>query len=158
MRIEQKLRERFRVNGKEVFLQLTPDETLLHTLRNNGYTEVKNGCEEGECGACLVLINDRAFNSCQVLSMSVKECDVKTVKGVGTLFEPSEIQRAFAETGAVQCGFCIPGFIIATYALLKENKDPTDEEIKKALDGNLCRCTGYKKIIDAVKLAARRIL
>ena len=149
--------EKFKINGKEVYLKLTPDQTLLHVLRENGYKEVKNGCEEGECGACVVLIDDKPVTSCQVLAMSVKNCDIKTVKGIGTLHEPSVTQEAYAEAGAVQCGFCIPGFIVSTYALLKENPQPTDEEIKTGLDGNLCRCTGYNKILEAVKIASDKL-
>lgn len=149
--------KRMNINGELVDLTFFPNETLLTTLRNNGYTEVKNGCEEGECGACMVLIDEIPVNSCQVLTMSVLEKQIKTVKGIGTLHEPDEIQKAFVDAGAVQCGFCTPGFVVSTYALLKNNPKPNEEEIKSALDGNLCRCTGYVKIIDGVKLAAERL-
>lgn len=149
--------KKMKINNKEVEITLFPNETLLETLRNNGYTEVKNGCEEGECGACMVLIDDKPVNSCQVLTMSVLDKDIKTVKGIGTLHEPDVIQQSYVDAGAVQCGFCTPGFIISTYALLKRNPDPTEKEIKEALDGNICRCTGYVKILDGVKLAAKRL-
>ena len=95
--------------------------------------------------------------SCQVLAASVLEKNITTIKGLGNQHKPNIIQKAFSEAGAVQCGFCTPGMILATYALLKQNSNPTEEEIKRSLDGNLCRCTGYVKIIDAVKLAAERI-
>ncbi len=173
-------RERFLVNGRWVSLELAPGETLLATLRRGGYTEVKCGCEEGKCGACLVLLDGRSVNACQVLSMSVRERPITTAAGLGTLFEPSALQRAFAETGAVQCGFCTPGFIVAAASAFfggapaspvsasgptdpaagrraaGPGAGPTEEEIRRALDGNLCRCTGYGKIVEAVRLAVRR--
>ena len=147
----------FTINGKRVSLTCPPNTTLLHTLREDGYTEVKNGCEEGECGACMVLIDEKAVPSCQVLALSVTGRSLTTIRGLGTIFEASVIQKAFVDAGAVQCGFCTPGMILAAYSLLKENPDPGEKEIASALDGNLCRCTGYVKIIDAVKLSARRL-
>jgi carbon-monoxide dehydrogenase small subunit len=145
----------FTINNIKKQLFFEPDERLLITLRRHGYTEVKNGCEEGECGACLVLLEGKAVNSCQILTASVIGKEIQTVKGIGDMHKPHPIEQAFADSGAIQCGFCTPGMVIATYALLKENPNPTDDEIKSALDGNLCRCTGYVKIIDAVRLAAR---
>lgn len=147
----------FTVNGKECRFVFEADERLLFTLRNHGYTEVKNGCLEGECGACLILLDDKPVNSCQVFTASAIGRDIKTVKGIGTLHGPHIIQEAFVDAGAVQCGFCTPGMVLASYALLRENPDPSDAEIKSALDGNLCRCTGYVKIIEAVKLSAKRL-
>ncbi|MGE5440750.1 MAG: (2Fe-2S)-binding protein, partial [Bacteroidota bacterium] len=127
----------------------------LNVLRNNDYTEVKCGCTEGECGACLVLLDDKPVNSCQVLAMSVRDKKIKTVKGIGTIHLPHLIQKAFVEAGADQCGFCSPGLIIASYSILKETDNkPTKEDIKHGLDGNLCRCTGYVKIVEAVEKAA----
>jgi aerobic-type carbon monoxide dehydrogenase small subunit (CoxS/CutS family) len=149
-------RERFHVNGREALLALAPGETLLAVLRRGGYTEVKCGCQEGKCGACLVLLDGKPVNSCQVLAMSVRGRPIVTAAGLGTLFAPSELQRAFVDAGAVQCGFCTPGFIVAAHALLEENRDPSEEQVRRALDGNLCRCTGYVKIVEAVRLAARR--
>ena len=151
------MRENFKINGKTVELELTSNEILLHALRKNGYTEVKNGCEEGDCGACLVLIDGVAVNSCQILAMSVKDKEIMTVKGIGDMHKISVLQETFVEAGAVQCGFCTPGFIIAVTSLLNQNPNPTDDEIKTALDGNLCRCTGYLKIFDAVKMAIDRL-
>jgi len=147
----------FTVNGKDLVFTFNGDERLLFTLRNHGFTEVKNGCLEGECGACLVLLDDKPVNSCQVFTASVRGKGIKTVKGIGDLHQPHIIQEAFVEAGAVQCGFCTPGMVLASYALLKSNPNPSDAEIKNALDGNLCRCTGYVKIIEAVRLAAQRM-
>ena len=136
---------------------MEPNETLLQVLRNNGYTEVKNGCSEGQCGACMVQLDGVPVNSCQVLAVSAKGKKVTTSKGVGNYANVSTIQEAYVEAGAVQCGFCIPGFVVVTDALLRENPDPGEDEIKAYLNGNLCRCTGYVKIIDAVKLAAKKL-
>jgi aerobic carbon-monoxide dehydrogenase small subunit len=145
---------RFTINGASRDLELQPNETLLNVLRDNGFTEVKSGCQEGECGACLVLLDEKPVNSCQVLAMSVRRKRIKTVKGIGTLHAPHVIQRAFAERGADQCGFCSPGMVISAYSLLQNNPNPTREEVTSALDGNLCRCTGYVKIVEAVEYAA----
>ncbi|MGA7161583.1 MAG: (2Fe-2S)-binding protein [Bacteroidota bacterium] len=147
----------FTINSVVCELELQPHETLLTVLRNHGFTEVKSGCEEGECGACLVLLDERPVNSCQVLAMSVRNKKVRTVKGIGTLYAPHVIQKAFAQLGADQCGFCSPGMVIATFSLLREHPNPTREQIGEALDGNLCRCTGYVKIIDAVEHAAAEL-
>ena len=148
------MRQVFKINSVEKELLLNPGDTLLKTLRDNGYTEVKCGCSEGECGACLVLLEDMPVNSCQVFALSAKDKKITTVKGIGTFHYPHLIQKAFVEAGADQCGFCTPGMVIASYALLKKNPKPTKQEINEALDGNLCRCTGYVKIIDAVEKAA----
>lgn len=147
----------FEVNGKEERWIFEPDATLQHVLRENGHPEVKNGCSAGECGACLILLDGKPVNSCQVLAASAIGRQIVTVSGIGDIHSPHPIQMAFADTGAVQCGFCTPGMVLAAYALLRENPDPTDDEIKRALDGNLCRCTGYVKIVEGVRLAARRM-
>lgn len=147
----------FNVNGRIVEVNFRSDETLLRVLRAGGHTEVKEGCAEGQCGACVVLLNGKLVNSCQVLAASALEAEIVTVRGLGNLHNPHPIQRAFVDTGAVQCGFCTPGMVLAAYALLKDNPDPSEAEIREALDGNLCRCTGYVKIVQAVVLAARRI-
>lgn len=148
---------KFIINGKHQTLQFEPDERLLNTLRNHGYKEVKFGCNEGECGACIILLDGKAVNSCQIFTASVMERDIKTSAGIGDIHRPHIIQESFVEAGAVQCGYCTPGMVLASYALLEENPNPTENEIKKALDGNLCRCTGYVKIIDGVKIAAEKI-
>ncbi len=147
----------FHINGDELRLSFKGTTLLLDLLRENGFTEVKSGCREGQCGACLVLLDGRLVNSCQVFAACAVDREITTVRGIGDIHSPHIIQRAFAETGAVQCGFCTPGMVLATYCLLRENPDPTDEEIREFLSGNLCRCTGYVKIIDAVKLAAERM-
>ena len=151
------MRQVFNISSAEKELTLNPGDTLLQTLRDNGYSEVKCGCSEGECGACLVLLEDMPVNSCQVFALSVINKKITTVKGIGTIYHPHKIQKAFVEAGADQCGFCTPGMVIATYALLKKNPKPTKEEINEALDGNLCRCTGYVKIVDAVEKAASEL-
>jgi len=147
----------FKVNGRTVDLEFHAAETLLNVLRSSGYTEVKEGCAEGQCGACVVLLNGVLVNSCQVLAASALNMEIVTVRGLGTLHDPHPIQRAFVETGAVQCGFCTPGMVLAAYVLLQHSPDPSEREIREALDGNLCRCTGYVKIVQAVQLAARRM-
>lgn len=147
----------FNINGTTREFDLKPNETLLNVLRDNGYTEVKSGCQEGECGACLVLLDERPINSCQTLAMSVRDKEITTVKGIGTLHAPHVIQKSFAQRGADQCGFCSPGMVVAAYSLLRYNAQPTREEIAEALDGNLCRCTGYVKIIEAVEHAAAQL-
>ncbi len=147
----------FTINGKEQKLSFDTRATLLDLLRHGGYTEVKKGCGEGECGSCVVLMDGKLVNSCQVFAASAMGRKILTVRGIGTLHDPHPIQSAFVETGAVQCGFCTPGMILGTYYLLARNRDPGEDEIRRALDGNLCRCTGYVKIIEAVKLAAKRI-
>jgi aerobic-type carbon monoxide dehydrogenase small subunit (CoxS/CutS family) len=147
----------FRINGKDRTISFGSRSTLLEVLRAHGYTEVKEGCREGQCGSCVVFLNGKLVNSCQVLAASAAGKDILTVKGIGDVHSPHPIQRAFAETGAIQCGFCTPGMILAAYALLSKNPDPDEGTIKRALDGNLCRCTGYVKIVEAVRLAARRM-
>lgn len=147
----------FKINGKERELTFKSYHTLLDVLRDNGYTEVKEGCREGECGACVVLLDGKLVNSCQVLAASAVGSEILTVKGIGDLHSPHPIQEAFVEAGAVQCGFCTPGMVLATYYLFSKNKNPDEEDIKQALDGNLCRCTGYVKIIHAVKLALEKV-
>ena len=146
-----------RVNGRQHELALDPNVSLLQALRDLGHTDVKNGCEIGECGACAVLLNGTAVNSCMVLAWQADGAEIVTNAGLGTLDKPHPIQEAFADAGAVQCGYCTPGMVISTKALLDRNPDPSEAEIREALSGNLCRCTGYAQIIEAVKLAAERL-
>jgi carbon-monoxide dehydrogenase small subunit len=145
------------VNGRTHEIALDPNTTLLAALRDLGYTDVKNGCEQGECGACAVLLNGRPVNSCMVLAWQADGAEIVTNSGLGTVDKPHPIQEAFADAGAVQCGFCTSGMIISTKALLDRNPDPTNAEIREALSGNLCRCTGYGQIIAAVRLSAERL-
>jgi aerobic-type carbon monoxide dehydrogenase small subunit (CoxS/CutS family) len=145
------------INGRTHALGVQPNAVLLHTLRDLGYTDVKNGCEIGECGACAVLMNGKPVNSCMVLTAQADGAEITTNAGLGTMDKPHVIQEAFADAGAIQCGFCTPGMVISTKALLDRNPDPTEPEIREALSGNLCRCTGYGQIVEAVRLAAERL-
>ena len=130
-------------------------ESLLHVLRERlGLPGAKNACEQGECGSCSVYLDGQLVCACLVLAGQAEGREVTTVEGLAPEDELSPIQEAFLQAGAVQCGFCTPGLIVATDDLLGRNPDPTDGEIREALAGNLCRCTGYEKIIDAVRLAA----
>lgn len=147
----------FKINGKEIKVSFKSDAVLLSLLRENGCTEVKEGCREGECGSCVVMLDGRLVNSCQVFAASAAGKEIITVRGIGNIHSPHPIQSAFADSGAVQCGFCTPGMVLAAYCLLKKNPDPREDEIIEAIDGNLCRCTGYVKIIEAVKIAAKRM-
>ena len=146
------------VNGRRIERDVEPDLRLLDFIRESLHlTGTKEGCGEGECGACTVLLNGRAVNSCLVLAPQAADANIITVEGLADGHALHPIQQAYVEVGAVQCGFCTPGFIMATYALLQANPDPSEEEILAGLEGNLCRCTGYSKILEAVKLAAVRM-
>jgi carbon-monoxide dehydrogenase small subunit len=149
---------RFTVNGRQVERETDAETRLLDLLREDlALTGTKEGCGEGECGACTVLVDGRAVNSCLVLAPQVDGKSVLTIEGLARGETLHPVQQAFVEKGGVQCGFCTPGFIMSAVALLQENPDPTDEEILTALEGNLCRCTGYTKIVEAVRAAAERM-
>jgi carbon-monoxide dehydrogenase small subunit len=139
------------VNGREHIVTLQPNVTLLQALRDLGYTDVKNGCEKGDCGACAVLLDGRVVNSCLVLAWQVDGAEVVTSAGLGTMDNPHPLQRAFADFGAAQCGYCTPGMIVSAKALLDRNPNPTEDQIREAIAGNLCRCTGYAQIIEAIQ-------
>ena len=140
----------FTINGKPCTVDLPPMTRLIDVLRDHlGLLSVKEGCGEGECGACTVLMNGQVVQSCLVPLCQAEGAVLETVESLGTDAQ-HPIQRAFLEHGAVQCGFCTPGFILATKALLAENPHPTRDQARVALAGNICRCTGYQKIIDAV--------
>ncbi len=143
-----------KVNGKTMESVAGPHKTLLEVLRDSGHVEVKCGCEKGDCGACAVLLNGEAVDGCLTLAWVADGGEVKTVKGIGTDSKPHPLQTAFIQEGSVQCGYCIPGMIVAAKALLDENPDPSDDDIKVALSGNLCRCTGYTRIFSAIHKAA----
>ena len=140
------------VNGVGKVLDVNPHATLLDVLREDLLlTGTKRGCDEGECGACTVLVDGEGVDSCIVAAHSVNGCQIETVEGLESPGgELSRLQRAFVETGAVQCGFCTPGFLMTLTAFLRENSTPTDDEIRYAMAGNICRCTGYAQIVDAV--------
>jgi aerobic carbon-monoxide dehydrogenase small subunit len=145
------------VNGEPHETEIWPGESLLYALRERlGLPGSKNACEQGECGSCSVLLDGSLVCACLVLAAQADGHEVVTVEGVGEDGQLHRVQEAFAETGAVQCGFCTPGLIVATVDLLARNAEPSDDEIREALSGNLCRCTGYAKIFDAVRLAASR--
>ena len=148
----------FTLNGKPVTVDVKPNEILLDVLRLKlGVKEVKRGCERAECGTCTVLIDGKPVYSCMVLAPQVHGKEVVTVSHLVNNGELKPLLDAFAEVGAVQCGFCSPGFLLTAYALLKSNPNLTEEEVKKAIEGNLCRCTGYKKIIEAILLASEKM-
>lgn len=139
------------VNGEPVGLSVSPADTLLDVLRRDlELTGTKRGCGEGECGACSVILDGMVVSSCLVLALECEGSEVLTIEGLAAAGELHPIQQAFVDHGAVQCGFCTCGMIMAAYALLEANPSPTEDEIKRAFEGNLCRCTGYRKIIDAV--------
>jgi carbon-monoxide dehydrogenase small subunit len=147
------------VNGEHREVDgLWEGESLLYALRERlGLPGSKNACEQGECGSCSVYLDGKLVCSCLVLAAQAQGRDVVTVEGIANGNGLHEVQRAFVETGGVQCGFCTPGLIVASHDLLRRNPRPSDAEIREALAGNLCRCTGYEKILDAVRLAARRM-
>jgi len=148
----------FTINGKPKKLGVKTNELLLNVIREDiGLAGTKYGCGTGECGACTVLIDEEPVLSCLTLAVTVDGKKVTTIEGIGTDENPHPLQQTFVETGAIQCGFCTPGMILSAKALLDKNPNPTEDEIKRAIEGNLCRCTGYVKIIEAIKLAAERI-
>lgn len=148
---------RIRLNGTWMTAQVTAADTLLEVLRDAfGAYEVKNGCGQGDCGACTVLLDGTAVNSCLTLAVQADGREVTTLKGLGTPQHPDPLQESFVEHGAVQCGFCTSGMVLAAKALLDGNPSPSRDEIREGISGNLCRCTGYTKIVDAIEDAARR--
>ena len=143
------------VNGALERIDVPANMTLLQMLRDKlALTGTKNGCEAGECGACTVLLDGEPTNSCMMLAVEADGREIMTVEGLAPEGQLSPIQQAFVDHNAVQCGFCTPGMLVSTYGLLRRNPNPTEEEIKQALVGNLCRCTGYVRIIQAVQAAA----
>jgi aerobic-type carbon monoxide dehydrogenase small subunit (CoxS/CutS family) len=146
-----------KINNVEKRLEFEPHEKLLDVLRREGYYGVKFGCGNGDCGACTILVNGKAVKSCIMFAAQAKDKEITTIEGLSTPENPHPVQKAFVDAGAVQCGYCTPGMIISAKALLDKNPKPTEDEIKEALEGNLCRCTGYVKIIDAVELASQRM-
>ena len=149
---------RLNVNGENVELAIAPSHTLLEVLREDaGLTGTKHGCEQGECGLCTVLIDGLPQFSCLTLAIEAQGSEIRTVEGLAQGGELHPLQQAYVETGASQCGYCSPGMLMSAFALLERNQTPTRDEIREALAGNLCRCTGYLAIIDAVELAALRM-
>jgi aerobic-type carbon monoxide dehydrogenase small subunit (CoxS/CutS family) len=146
---------RLKVNGESQEWTIAPGDLLLDVLRRESYFGVKRGCETGECGACTVLVNGKPINSCLMFAAQAEGCDVLTIEGIAQGEKLDPLQEAFLEYGAVQCGYCTPGMILSAKALLAERPDPTEAEVREALAGNFCRCTGYLKPVEAVMAAAR---
>lgn len=141
-----------KLNGEWRKAEVTASETLLKVLRNRlGAMEVKNGCGKGDCGACAVMLDGKAVNSCLTLALQANGKEVITLKGIGTEEKPHTLQKSFVEHGAIQCGFCTAGMIVSAKALLDQKQNPGRDEIREAISGNLCRCTGYKKIVEAIQ-------
>jgi carbon-monoxide dehydrogenase small subunit len=146
-----------RVNDEEYDIEVENQQTLLDVIRERlDLTGTKRGCETGDCGACTVIMNGKAVNSCLVLAVEADGAEIQTIEGLAKVGELHHLQEAFVRHGAVQCGFCTPGMIMSAKALLDENSNPTKDEIRKAIAGNLCRCTGYSKIIDAIMAVAKK--
>ena len=149
---------RFRLNGEQTEVAFAPHKTLLEVLREDlNLTGTKHGCELGECGTCAILVDGRSILSCLMLGLDAEGREVKTIEGMANGAELHPLQQTFADTGAAQCGYCSPGFLLVAEELLKKLPNPTRAEIREALSGNLCRCTGYIKIYEAVELAAARM-
>ncbi len=145
------------INGEAREFQIDANEFLIDVLRREGYTGVKRGCNEGSCGSCVVLIDGIAIKSCITLAAKVQNKTITTIEGIGTREMPHPLQEAFVKEGAIQCGYCIPGMLLSAKALLDKNNSPSEEDVKTALDGNLCRCTGYRAQILAVLNAAKKM-
>lgn len=149
---------RLRVNGESHEVATEINKTLLEVLREDlNLTGTKHGCELGECGTCAVLVAGKPVLSCLMLGIEAEHAEILTIEGIMRDGKPHPLQNAFADLGAAQCGYCIPGIVLTAKALLDENPTPTREEIRQSLSGNLCRCTGYTKIIEAVELAAKQM-
>ena len=143
------------VNGQSKHWAIAPGDLLLDVLRREGYYGVKRGCETGECGACTVLLNDKPIDSCLMFAAQADGCQILTIEGVAHGDQLDPIQEAFLDHGATQCGFCTPGMILNAKALLEQHPHPTEDDVRNALSGNLCRCTGYSKPVEAVLAVAQ---
>ncbi len=145
-----------KVNGKEVEVAVKATWTLLRVLREElGLTGTKKGCGQGDCGACTVIMDGKAVNACLILALQAESKEIETIEGLGTPDNLHPLQESFIQNGAVQCGFCTSGMLMSAVALLRENPSPTGDEIKRGISGNLCRCTGYVKIIEAIRRVAK---
>ena len=148
---------RMNVNGKPVEVLVDPSWTLLRVIREElKLTGTKKGCGQGDCGVCTVIMNGKAVNACLVLALQAESKEIETIEGLGTMETLHPLQKSFIMNGAVQCGFCTPGMLMSALALLRKNPNPSVAEIKTAISGNLCRCTGYAKIIKAIQEASKR--
>lgn len=152
----KKVKVKFYLNGKATALSIDPNRRLIDLLREDlNLTGTKEGCAIGECGACTVIIDGKTANSCLVLAGQVDGCKITTIEGIATNGKLHPLQENFLKYGAIQCGFCTPGMVLSAYTLLIENSNPSEDEITEAIAGNLCRCTGYKQIIEAVQKSIR---
>jgi carbon-monoxide dehydrogenase small subunit len=143
---------KMKVNGEEVEVAVKPTWTLLRVLREElGLTGTKKGCEQGDCGSCTIILDGRAVNACLVLALQAQSKEIETIEGMGTPDRLHPLQESFIKNGAVQCGFCTPGMLMSASAMLRENPSPNLQEIKRGISGNLCRCTGYTKILKAIQ-------
>ena len=148
-----------RINGERYDLLVQPWRTLLEVLRENlSLTGTKRSCQEGQCGTCTILIDGKVINSCLYLAVEAQDKDIQTIEGLAKGGVPDQIQKSFVQKGGVQCGFCTPGFVLATKALLNANPNPSETEIREAMVGHLCRCTGYVQIIEAIQDAASQLM
>ncbi len=148
-----------KINGFQFFEECNTDMTLLDFIREKAIlTGTKKGCDNGDCGACTVLLDGKAVLSCMMLAVQADGHEVLTIEGLTTENGLNEIQKSFVKAGAIQCGYCTPGMVMATVALLSENPDPSEDEIREALVGHLCRCSGYENIVKGVKLAAKALV
>lgn len=148
----------FSVNNKEYEIAVTPNKTLTQVLRDDlGLTGTKEGCGLGDCGACTVILDGRPVNSCLVLAIQANGSQISTIEGIADGHTLHPLQQAFVDHGAIQCGFCTPGMVLSAKNLLDKNTDPSEYEIREAISGNLCRCTGYQKTVEAVKAASENM-
>lgn len=155
---QKKIRIRLNVNGKDYEIEVKPHWTLLQVIRDLlGLTGTKYGCGTGECGACTVLIDGKPMTSCLVLAASAEGRKIITIEGISSGDNLHPLQKAFIEEGAIQCGYCTPGMILTAKAFLERNPHPTEKEVRRAIDGNLCRCTGYVKIVKAILRASKNL-
>ena len=154
---DEKVKITLTINGQKYETEVEPRKLLVHVLRELGFTSVHVGCDDSYCGACTVIMNGKSVKSCTVLAVEADGAEILTVEGLAKNGKLHPIQEAFWENHALQCGFCTPGFIMQTYWLLQEKPNPTEEEIREGISGNICRCTGYQNIVKAVKSAAEKL-
>jgi carbon-monoxide dehydrogenase small subunit len=142
---------KMKVNGKDIVVYIDPTWTLLKVLREELHlTGTKKGCERGDCGACTVIMNGKAVNSCLVIALQANDSEIETVEGLGEFDSLHDLQESFVKNGAVQCGYCTPGMLMSSIAMLRDNPHPNEDEIRRGISGNLCRCTGYAKIVKSI--------
>ncbi|AWR98789.1 glyceraldehyde dehydrogenase subunit gamma [Metallosphaera hakonensis] len=154
---DQKVKITLKVNGKEIETEVEPRRLLVHVLRDLGFTGVHIGCDTSNCGACTVILNGKSVKSCTLLAVEANNAEILTIEGLAKDGKLHPVQEAFWDKHALQCGYCTPGMIMQSVWLLKENPNPTEEEIREGISGNLCRCTGYQNIVEAIKTAAEKL-